>query len=130
MNDRPDKPTPEGVEDPHADVAETRGELGDTGEELAAKPDVKEHAKQQMHAAGDKLHASTEKVAEVAARIKQAAPAPVQHALDEANERLEPVAKKARDRATQNPRQIAAAAAAAALVVWRLVRRLRSGRSR
>jgi hypothetical protein len=130
MNDRPDKPTPDRVEDPPADVTETRGELGDTVEELAAKPEVKEHAKQQMHTAADKLHAGMEKAAEAAARAKQAAPASVQHALDGANERLEPVAKKARERATQNPRQAAAAAAAAALVVWRLVRRLRRGRSR
>jgi hypothetical protein len=83
-----------------------------------------------MQAAGDRVHAGTERVSEVAAGAKQAAPAPVQHALDEASERLEPVAKKARDRATQNPRQAAAAVAAAALVVWRLARRLRSRRLR
>jgi hypothetical protein len=130
MNDRPDKPTSDRVEDPDADVAETRGELGDTAEELAAELDVEEHATQQMDVAGDKVQAGTEKVAEVAARAEQAAPAPAQHALDEANERLQPVAKKAGDRATQNPCQVAAAAAAAALVVWRLLRRLRSGRSR
>jgi hypothetical protein len=120
MNDLPDDPTPDGVADPHADAAETGGEVGDTVEEVAAEPDVKE-AKHHVGAAGDRVDAGTEKVA---------APAPVQHALDEANERLEPVAKKARDRATRNPRQAAAAAAAAALVVWRLARRLRSRRSR
>jgi hypothetical protein len=129
MNDLPDKPTPDRVEDPHADVAETGGAGGDTVEELAAKLDVKE-AKHQMEAAGDRVQAGTEKVAEVAAGAKQAAPAPVQHVLDAANERLEPVAKKARDRAAQNPRQAVAAAAAAALVVWRLARRLRRRRSR
>jgi hypothetical protein len=127
MNDLPDKPTPDRVEDPHADVAETGDEGGDTVEEVDA---VTEQAKHQMEAAEDKVHAGTERVAEVAAGAKQAAPAPVQHALNEANERLEPVAKKARDRATQNPRQAAAAVAAAALVVWRLARRLRSRRSR
>jgi F0F1-type ATP synthase membrane subunit b/b' len=127
MNDLPDNPTPDRVEDPHADVAETGDEVGDTVEEV---PAVKEQAKHQMEAAGARVHAGTEKVAEVAAGAKQAAPAPVQHALDEANELLQPVAKKARDRATQNPRQAAAAVAAAALVVWRLARRLRSRRSR
>jgi ElaB/YqjD/DUF883 family membrane-anchored ribosome-binding protein len=127
MNDLPDNPMPERVEDPHADVAETGDEVGDTVEEVAA---VKEQAKHQMDAAEDKVHGGTERVAEVAARAKQAAPAPVQHAFDEANERLQPVAKKARDRATQNPRQAIAVAAAAALVVWRLARRLRSRRSR
>jgi hypothetical protein len=92
MNDLPDDPTPDRVEDPHAEVAEAGGEVGDTVEEVAADLDVKE-AKHQMDAAGDKVHAGTEKVAEVAAGAKQAAPAPVQHALDEANERLQPVAK-------------------------------------
>jgi hypothetical protein len=129
MNDLPDKPTPDRVEDPQADLAATGGEGGDTVEEVAAALDVKE-AKHEMEAAADEVPAGTEKVAEVAAGAKQAAPAPVQHALDEANERLQPVAKKARDRATQNPRQAVAAAAAAALVVWRLARRLRSRRSR
>jgi hypothetical protein len=129
MNDLPDDPTPDPVEDPHVEVAEAGGEVGDTVEEVAADLDVKE-AEHQMYAAGDEAHAGTEKVAEVAAGAEQAAPAPVQHALDEANERLEPVAKKARDRATKNPRKAAAAAAAAALVVWRLARRLRSRRSR
>jgi F0F1-type ATP synthase membrane subunit b/b' len=127
MNDLPDNPTPDRVEDPHADVAETGDEAGDAVEEVAA---VKEQAKHQMQAAGDRVDAGTEKVSEVAAGAKQAATAPVRHALDEANERLEPVAKKARDRAAQNPRQAAAAVAAAALVVWRLARRLRSRRSR
>jgi hypothetical protein len=121
MNDLPDDPTPDGVADPHADAAETGGEVGDTVEEVAAEPDVEGQVKHQMAGAGERVHAGTEKVA---------APAPVQHALDEANERLELVAKKARDRATQNPRQAVAAAAAAALVVWRLARRLRSRRSR
>jgi hypothetical protein len=120
MNDLPDDPAPGPVEDPHADVAEAGGDAGDTVEKMAADLDVKE-AKHQMYPAGDQAHAGTEKAA---------APAPVQHALDEAKERLEPVARKARDRATQNPRSAAAAAAAAALVVWRLARRLRSRRSR
>jgi F0F1-type ATP synthase membrane subunit b/b' len=127
MNDLPDNPTPDRVEDRRADVAETGDEVGDTVEEVAA---VKEQAKHQMEAAGDRVHAGTEKVSEVAAGAEQAAPAPVRHALDEANERLELVAKKARARATQNPRQAVAAVAAAALVVWRLARRLRSRRLR
>jgi hypothetical protein len=127
MNDLPDNPTPDRVEDPHADVAETGDEVGAAVVEVAA---VKGQAKQQREAAGVRVQAGTEKVSEVAAGAKQAAPAPFRHAFDEANERLQPVANKARDRAAQNPRQAAAAVAAAALVVWRLARRLRSRRSR
>jgi vacuolar-type H+-ATPase subunit H len=127
MNDLPDDPTPDRGEDPPAEAGD---EVGDTVEEVAAELDVDERAQHQLDAARDKVQAGTEKVAEVATRAKQAAPAPVQHALEEANERLERVAKRARDRATQNPRQAVAAVAAAALVVWRLARRMRSRRSR
>jgi hypothetical protein len=53
----------------------------------------------------------------------------VQHALDEAIERLQPVAQKACDQATRNPRLVAAVTAAV-LVLWRIVRRSSRRRSR
>jgi hypothetical protein len=127
MNE-PDKAAPRSAEELRTEIAETRAELGDTVEQLAAKVDVQEQAKQQIQAVGERVHASAEKVVEAAARAKQAAPAPVQHALDEANVRIQPAARKARERATEDPRKTAALAAAV-LISWRLVRRLRKRRS-
>jgi hypothetical protein len=73
MNDLPDKPTSDSVEDVRADIAETRADLGETVEQCPAKLDPTEQAKHQAEAAGGK-------VVEAAARAEHAALAPVQHA--------------------------------------------------
>jgi MYXO-CTERM domain-containing protein len=103
-----------------ADIASTRAELADTVDALTDKLDVKQHA-------ADKVADAKDKVAATAARAKQAAPEPVQHALDAAATKAGPVVHQVAEKAKPHRGKIMAALAASALALI-VFRRRRSQR--
>jgi hypothetical protein len=111
MTDQPASTSPEHL---RSDIEQTRDQLGETVDQLAAKLDVKAQAKERVEAVkatiGDK-----------AAHAKSAAPPPVQHALERAGS----VAAPAVDKAKEYRKQVLIGAAAVVLLLI-LVRRWRS----
>ncbi len=103
-----------------ADIASTRAELADTVDALTDKLDVKQHA-------SDKVADVKDKVAETATRAKQAAPEPVQHALDAAATKAGPAIHQVSEKAKPHRGKIAAALVAGTLVLV-VIRRRRSDR--
>ena len=82
-----------------ADIAATRAELSETVDALSQKLDVK-------HIAAEKVGDARRKVSETAARAKQSAPEPVQHALDRAGEKAGPLAHQMSEKAKPHRNQI------------------------
>ena len=101
-----------------AEIAETRSELADTVDALTEKLDVKQHA-------ADKVADAKDKVVETAARAKQAAPEPVQHALDAAAAKAGPAVHQVAEKAKPHRGKIAGALVAGVLVLV-VIRRKRS----
>ncbi len=108
----PDTVPVERVDEVRADIAETRAELGDTLDHLVAKLDVKSRARHQLD---EVTSAARDKVGQA----RQAAPEPVQHALDRAAVALGPAAQRARPYRKQ-----IALIVAGVLLVTVIVRRL------
>jgi len=86
MTDTPGADAPEYL---RAELDETREKLADTVDLLAAKVDVKAQAEQR----NDSVKST---VADKAAHAKNAAPPPVQHALEEAGAAASPAVAKAK----------------------------------
>jgi hypothetical protein len=72
-----------------AEIAAARAELAETADALAAKLDVKAQAGQRIQAAGEKL---TDRLA----HLHDAAPAPVQKALEQTGHVMSPALARAR----------------------------------
>jgi hypothetical protein len=96
------------------ELDEAREKLGETVDQLAAKVDVKVQAKERV----DAVKAT---ISDKAAQAKSAAPAPVQHALEQAGSAAAPAV----DKAKQYDKQLLIAAAGLVLLLI-LVRRWRS----
>ncbi len=87
------------TDDIKAEIEQTRSDLADSVDALAAKADVKARGKEQL------AHAK-ESAADALDRAKQSAPEPVQQALDKAASTVGPAAAKARDTAAPYRKQI------------------------
>ena len=98
--------TPQSPDEIRAEIEQTRAELGQTVDALTSKLDVKA----QAH---DRVDAAKATVAAKATQAKQAAPAPVRNALDQAGSAAAPVIERARPYG----KQIAAAAGALVLLI-------------
>jgi hypothetical protein len=111
-------PPPDGgdIDAVRADIAATRSELADTVDELTDRLNV-------PHRAADAMGEAGRKVAETATRAKQAAPEPVQHALDRVGEKAGPIARQANERTKPHRGKIVAGLAAAAVVALIAIRR-------
>lgn len=110
---------PEGVDELRADIMVTRKELSDTLSELSSRADIPARAKEKVSAA-----AGT--VAGTAARVRNAAPEPVAHALDRTGAVVGPPLRRAGHAARPYRRQIAGALGLTAVVAWIARRRRRS----
>jgi uncharacterized membrane protein YdfJ with MMPL/SSD domain len=97
-----------------AEIEQTRKQLGDTVDKLAAKVDVKAQAKERVEA----VKAT---ISDKAAQAKSAAPPPVQHALEQAGSAAAPAVNKAK----QYDKQLLIGAVALLLLLI-VVRRWRS----
>jgi uncharacterized protein DUF3618 len=97
-----------------AEIEATRAELAESADALAAKLDVKTQAADRLHEVGDKVATS-------AARAREAAPEPVQKALDKAEQAAQPVLAKAGE-----DKQRTAFAVGGVLVVVLFLRRRRN----
>jgi uncharacterized membrane protein YdfJ with MMPL/SSD domain len=111
MTENPASTSPEHL---RAEIEQTREQLGDTVDKLAAKVDVKAQAKERVEA----VKAT---ISDKAAQAKSAAPPPVQHALEQAGSAAAPAVNKAK----QYDKQLLIGAAALLLLLI-LVRRWRS----
>ncbi|MBB5915365.1 hypothetical protein BJY24_004277 [Nocardia transvalensis] len=109
--------TPAEPEDIRRDIEQTRADLGETAEALAYKADVPARAKEKLH---DTTAAAQAKAIEVTA-----------HAEDIAGRVVATTETRAEQAGTlvRRPIPAAVAAAVAALVTWRLARRLRKDRA-
>jgi hypothetical protein len=104
-----DQQEPRSPEEIRKDIEQTREELGDTAEALAAKADVKGQAKAKVD---DAKQAASDKTQEFTSRVKEAAP-------DSAGEGANQVAAVAKE----NPVPVAVGAAVLfALLIWILRR--------
>lgn len=101
-----------------ADIAATRAELAETVDALTSKLDVKARA-------SDKVSEVKQKAAATADRARQAAPPPVQHALDAAGEKAGPVVRRVSTTAAPHRGKIAAGAVALVVLLLTLRRRKR-----
>ena len=99
-----------------AEIEATRAELAQTADALAAKLDVKAQASKKVHAVG-------EKVSDSYTHVHDAAPAPVQKALDKTGQAVSPVV--ARAAADKRRTLLVLAGTAAVLVVVRKIRNRR-----
>ena len=106
--------TPQTADEIRAEIEQTRAELGSTVDALTAKLDVKA----QAH---DRVDAAKASVVAQASRAKQAAPAPIQNAMDSAGSAAAPLV----DRARPYSKQILAGAGALLALVVVLRRRSR-----
>lgn len=102
-------PTPDEIRD---EIEQTRAELGDTVDALTAKLDVKAQVK-------DRVAGAKTSVTDAAAKAKQAAPAPLQSALDQAQVKAAPLVEQARPYG----KQIAAGVGAVLVLLLALRRR-------
>ena len=93
-----------------SDIEQARAELAATVDALSDKLDVKARA-------GDKVSEAKAKVVEGAARAKQAAPPPVQHALDVAGAKAAPVVSQVAHKAAPHRNKLLAGAVVAAVVL-------------
>ena len=116
MTDNPPPPDGGDIDAVRADIATTRADLADTVDELTDRLNV-------PHRAADAVGGAGRKVAETASRAKQAAPAPVQHALDRAGEKAGPIAHQANERTKPHRGKIVAGLAVAAVVALIVIRR-------
>jgi chromosome segregation ATPase len=103
-----------------SDIEQARAELAETVDALSDKLDIKARA-------GDKVSDAKAKLAETAARAKQAAPPPVQHALDVAGQKAAPVVSQVSQKAAPHRGKIIAGAVVA-VVVLVVVRKRRARR--
>jgi hypothetical protein len=111
MTENPVSTSPEHLQ---AEIEQTREQLGETVDQLAAKLDVKTQAKERVDAVKTTI-------SDKAAQAKSAAPPQVQHALERAGSAAAPTVKKAK----QYDKQLLIGAAAL-LLLFILVRRWRS----
>src|SRR4051812_44304461 len=95
-----------------AEIEATRAELAQTADALAAKLDVKAQANKKVHAVG-------EKVSERYTQVHDAAPPPVQKALDKTGQAVSPV--MARAAADKRRTLLVLAGSAVVLIVVRKV---------
>jgi vacuolar-type H+-ATPase subunit H len=102
-----------------AEIAQARAELADTVDQLSAKLDVKQQARQRV----DETKASA---VQRLREAKQRAPQPVGQALDKLSEAVLPVLSQAVQRARANPQQ--ALVAATVVVVITLIGRRAGGK--
>jgi len=116
-----------------ADIKQTRAELGETVQALAAKADVKARAKEQVELTKAKakaqVHEATEKVRGVAANAAAVASDKVRAATSQAGDKVSPAlvkvretgaldkAQVARDQVRRNPVPFAAVLAASVALV-------------
>jgi len=107
------------IDEVKADIAATRAELEQTVDALGDKLNVKKQARHSV----DEMR---ERAADAAAKAKQAAPEPVQHAMDRAAAATGPYARQAAAVAAPHRTKILAGVSAA-LVVLLVVRRRRRG---
>ena len=96
------------------ELDEAREKLGETVDQMAAKLDVKVQAK-------ERVDAMKSTISDKAAQVKNAAPPPVQHAMEKAGSAAAP----AMDKARQYDKQLLIGAAALLLLFF-LLRRWRS----
>jgi preprotein translocase subunit SecF len=109
-----ENPAPTSPEHLRAEVEQTREQLGKTVDQLVGKTDVKAQAKERVEA----VKAT---ISDKAAQAKSAAPAPVQHALEQAGSAAGPAV----DKAKQYNKQLLIGAAVLLLLLI-VVRRWRS----
>ncbi len=118
------------VDEVRRDIAQTRDELGETVDAIAAKADVRTRARERVQ---DVRTMTKEKATEVAGRVREATPDTVKEAADKMAVRVrgatpEPVkeaADKVAEQSRRHPVMTATIAAVALLVLRRLLRRRR-----
>lgn len=108
---------PESTEQLRKEIEETRAELGETVEALAAKADVKGQIKEKVSTSTEqlkeKVSTGTEQVRETASAVSASLPEPVRQAAEAIPD-------------TVRSRLPAIAGALGLLFVWRMIRRTRS----
>lgn len=112
--EQPDPPKdPDAI---RAEIEQTRADLAETVDALAAKLDVKGQA-------SDKADAAKARIGEKAAQVKASAPEPVQHAVDALTAKATPVAHQLNAQTAPNRGKILAGVGVGVLVLLVLRRR-------
>ena len=113
------EPSPADPDAVRADIDRTRAELAHTVDQLAEKVNVKAQTSQKMNAAMGRI-------SQTAAQAKASAPPQVQHVLDQASEKVGPMAHQMSHRAARHRGRILSGMLVA-LVALILLRRRRDG---